>query len=151
MVDEVFDGGESAGSDCRLELALPYSQYVPPHSAETVFLGFVTLLVAPYLRRPEIGIGLGQVHVFLMAMPETAVYEYDDSVFTQHYIGRPRQTLDMLAVAVATRPQPPPHYHLRLGILALDAAHAARPLLLGHHISHNTVVSIRNRPHKYNT
>lgn len=136
MVDEVFDGGEGAGADCGFELALPYGEYVPAHGAEAVFLRFVALLVAAYFGGPEVGVGFGQVHVFLVAVPEAAVDEDDYAILAEHDVGCPRQMLDMFAVAVAPRPQPPPHYHLGLGILALDAAHAARPLLLSHHVCH---------------
>ena len=55
----------------------------------------------------------------------TAVDENAGSVFSQHQVWMSWQTLVVQSISEPPTPQPTPHYHLRLGILAVNSRHIA--------------------------
>jgi hypothetical protein len=81
-----------------------------------------------------------------MAVPETAMYEYDRLVFRQYYIGLTGQILHMQAVAVSVCMQKPSHQHFGFGVFSLNAAHVITACFLAVHVCHTIKLVPRRRP-----
>ena len=100
----------------------------------------IALFVAFYFLFPERGVALGhyKVTATFVAVPETAVDEYDGAVLAQYYVGGAGQAFDIYAVTVAVGVQVTAHNQLGLGVLALDERHALVPLFFCHSVCHDT-------------
>ena len=96
---------------------------MPTEEAELDAFLYITFLVSLYLLLPVLGIALGQykISAVFVAVPETAVYKDDGSVFAQDNVGGAGEPAHVDPVAVATRVQVTAHEHLGLGVLALYA------------------------------
>lgn len=136
-VDVVFYRGQRVFALGWFQLAFPDCQHAPSHSEKLLFLAGVAGFVSLNLRAPEVSVGLRQMKMPFVSVPEASMDEDDDSVFPHHDVGGAGKTLLVFPVAVAALPQPTAHNHLRAGVFSPDSAHAFRPLLFGHLVGHS--------------
>lgn len=101
VVDVVLHFLQCLFADSWFQLTFPNGHYPPAHFLQLRFVAFVPLLVPFDLLLPEIRVAVWNMAVHLMAVPKTAVNEDHNSVFAQYNIGRARQLLHVLAIAVA--------------------------------------------------
>ena len=75
---------------------------MPAEEAELDAFLYVALFVAFYLQLPELAITLGQykISAVFVAVPETAVYKDDGSVFAQDDVGGAGEPAHVDSVAV---------------------------------------------------
>ena len=87
----------------RLQFALPNDDCMPAEEAELDAFLYITFLVSLYLLLPVLGIALGQykISAVFVAVPETAVYKDDGSVFAQDNVGCAGKPAHVYPVAVA--------------------------------------------------
>ena len=85
------------------QFTLPDDDCVPAEEAELDAFLYVALFVAFYLLLPVLGIALGQykISAVFVAVPETAVYKDDGSVFAQDNVGCAGEPAHVYPVAVA--------------------------------------------------
>ena len=71
------------------QFAPPNDDCMPAEEAELDAFLYITFLVSLYLLLPVLGIALGQykISAVFVAVPETAVYKDDGSVFAQDNVG----------------------------------------------------------------
>lgn len=67
-------------------------------------------------------------------MPETAVDEDHDAVFSQDDVGSPRKALDIFQISIAARIQVLTDYQFRLGVLSPYPRHDGGAFFLGENI-----------------
>lgn len=117
----------------RFQLALPYSDTVPPHCGKLALLLFVANAVALYLGPPERRVGLWhhEVPTTFVPMPEAAVDEDDSPVFAQDNVRMPRQTWVVQPVAEPSAEQELSHQFLWRGISPSYRSHTTMALLFG--------------------
>ena len=130
MVDVVLNLQQGLLPHGRFQLAFPHGHYPPAHPFQFRLVAFVTLLVASNLLPPILAVGMRDMPVHFMPVPEATVDENHDAILAQHDIRRARQPLHVLAVTVAARKEVTPHNPLRLRVLALDFRHDGGAFLL---------------------
>ena len=86
-----------------LQFALPDDDCVPTEEAELDAFLYITFLISLYLLLPVLAIALWRyiVPAAFVAVPETAVYKDDGSVFAQDDVGCAGEPAHVYPVAVA--------------------------------------------------
>lgn len=129
VVDVVLHFLQCLFADSWFQLTFPNGHYPPAHFLQLRFVAFVPLLVPFDLLLPEIRVAVWNMAVHLMAVPKTAVNEDHNSVFAQYNIGRARQLLHVLAIAVAPVVQVAADDKFWLSVLAFNPRHDGRTFL----------------------
>ena len=123
MVDPILHLQQSLFTHGWFQLALPYRHHAPAHPFQFFFIALITGLVAFNFLLPELAVGMWDMPVHLMPVPETPVHEYRHTVFAQHDVRRARQPAHVLPIAVAPAPKVTTHDEFRLRVLAADFRH----------------------------
>ena len=107
------------------ELAFPDDKYGPTHSAKFGLNRYITLLIPRELALPifDTGSGHSSGAASRMDMPEAPVDEDDFGSAGKDYIRTTGQIGSMESISKPAGMEKPSNLALRLGILALDAAH----------------------------
>ena len=123
---------------------------MPAHGGELTAHLPVPFLVPLHLIDPERRVSLRHRVTFaaLVPVPETAVDEDTRPVLPHHDVRFPRKTRMIQTIAEAMPPQPFPHHHLRLGILAVDGSHIGVALGWSKGVGHK--VLLFTWVHKFN-
>lgn len=117
--------------NCFFQLALPDNDDVPTLGPQLTPHLLVSLLVAGYLRYPEIHIGLGDGIVFtpFMAVPETTVDEDDCTVLWENDIGGTRQAFIIHPIAESQMPECVTKFQFRFCGSGMDGSHITMALI----------------------
>ena len=107
--------------------ALPNNQYAPAHLAETLFLLFISHLVAPEFRNPIILIRTRETISLrtVVLVPKTSVDEDHLAAAGKGQIRAAGQIFAMEPIAVSHTVRQTAHDHFQARILALDRLHDA--------------------------
>ena len=102
LVECLFKCLQGGVAVIRLQFAFPDDDCVPAEEAELDAFLYITFLVSLYLLLPVLGIALGQYEIsaVFVAVPETAVYKDDGSVFAQDDVGGAGEPAHVDSVAV---------------------------------------------------
>ena len=139
-------------ADVGLELTFPDGDAVPAHGSQLLLHLLVALPVAPDLADPELAVCLRNIttlrtlnsqlstlnwwHCHPVPVPEASVHENTGSIFPHHNVGLARQPRVIQPIAKAMTPQPSPHHHLRLRVLAVNGSHVCVSLLGREGVTH---------------
>jgi hypothetical protein len=123
--DSVFETGNIA------QFAFPQYQHSPAVLGKLFLVFKIACPIFLQLWSPKIQAGFGQsgqpATGVEMAVPETAVYEYDLATRGKNQIGLAGQIPAMEAIAVIHAMHQAADFHFRLGILSVDSAHPLAP------------------------
>lgn len=143
VVDVVLHFLQCLFADSRFQLTFPNGHYPPAHFLQLRLVAFVSLLVPFDFILPEVCVAVWNMAIRLVAVPKTAVNEDHDAVFAQYNVGRTRQLLHILAIAVAPMVQVAADDKLRLRVLAFDPRHDGRTFLFVPNIhTHTSLLQI---------
>lgn len=80
-MDAAFHFSQGTFAESGTQLAFPNGKHAPSHAEQFGFVPLVPSSVVLDFLLPEPGMAFGDVAVFLVSMPETAMYENDQTIF----------------------------------------------------------------------